>query len=60
MSGNHDSDQENMEKLRYTEGGMEQGILGISLRDRIRNEDIWREPPVMTNVGKRAAKLKWN
>jgi hypothetical protein len=50
--------QRNADKLRTTQRAMEREILGVSLRDRIRNEDI-RARTGLTDVVARAASLKW-
>lgn len=46
------------EQLRVTQRSMERAMLGISLRDRIRNEVI-REKTKVTDVVHRFATLKW-
>lgn len=46
------------ERLRTTQRAMERAMLGISLRDRIRNEEI-RKRTRVTDVMRRAAELKW-
>ena len=45
-------------RLRTTQMAMERAMLGISLRERIRNENIRRRTEV-TDVTERIAKLKW-
>lgn len=45
-------------KLKVTQRNMERSMLGISLRDRVRNETI-RQRTKVTDVGKRVALLKW-
>ena len=45
-------------KLKVTQRAMERAMLGVSLRDRIRNEDI-RKRTKVTDVARRIAKLKW-
>lgn len=46
-------------KLQVTQRAMERSMLGISLRDRIRNEEI-RQITKVTDVIDRAARLKWD
>lgn len=46
-------------KLRITQRRMERSMLGVSLRDHIRNEDL-RARTGVTDVIYRVAKLKWN
>ncbi|CAH2215528.1 jg22392 [Pararge aegeria aegeria] len=43
---------------RTTQRAMERAILGVSLRDRIRNVEIRRRTRV-TDIAQRVAKLKW-
>ncbi|XP_052737833.1 putative uncharacterized transposon-derived protein F52C9.6 isoform X1 [Bicyclus anynana] len=45
-------------RLRVTQRAMERAMLGVSLRDRIRNEEIRRRTKV-TDIAQRVAKLKW-
>ncbi|CAH2246337.1 jg2221 [Pararge aegeria aegeria] len=45
-------------RLRVTQRAMERAMLGISLRDQIRNEEIRRRTRV-TDIAQRVAKLKW-
>ncbi|CAH2234461.1 jg17763 [Pararge aegeria aegeria] len=45
-------------RLRVTQRAMERATLGVSLRDRIRNEEIRRRTRV-TDIAQRVAKLKW-
>ncbi|CAH2268394.1 jg15848 [Pararge aegeria aegeria] len=45
-------------RLRVTQRVMERAMLGVSLRDQIRNEEIRRRTRV-TNIAQRDAKLKW-
>ena len=45
-------------KLKVTQRAMARAMLGVSLRDRIRNEDI-RKRTKVTDVARRIAKLKW-
>ncbi|CAH2224279.1 jg6897 [Pararge aegeria aegeria] len=45
-------------RLRVTQRAMERAILGVSLRDRIRNVEIRRRTRV-TDIAQRVAKLKW-
>ncbi|CAH2217753.1 jg20397 [Pararge aegeria aegeria] len=44
--------------LRVTQRAMESAILGVSLRDQIRNGEIRRRTRV-TDIAQRVAKLKW-
>ncbi|CAH2242429.1 jg20431 [Pararge aegeria aegeria] len=44
--------------LRVTQRAMERAMLGVSLRDRIRNVEIRRRTKV-TDIAQRVAKLKW-
>ncbi|CAH2217998.1 jg5247, partial [Pararge aegeria aegeria] len=44
--------------LRVTQRAMERAMLGVSLRDQIRNEEICRRTRV-TDIAQRVAKLKW-
>lgn len=45
-------------RLKVTQRAMERAMLGVSLRDRIRNEEIRRRTKV-TDIARRIAKLKW-
>ncbi|CAH2229309.1 jg17058 [Pararge aegeria aegeria] len=45
-------------RLRVTERAMERAMLGVSLRDLIRNQEIRRRTRV-TVITQRVAKLKW-
>ncbi|CAH2241930.1 jg17114 [Pararge aegeria aegeria] len=45
-------------RLRVTQRAMERAMLGVSLRDEIRNEEIRRRTRV-TDIAQRVAKLKW-
>ncbi|CAH2210916.1 jg7571 [Pararge aegeria aegeria] len=45
-------------RLRVTHRAMERAMLGVSLRDQIRNEEIRRRTRV-TDIAQRVAKLKW-
>ncbi|CAH2239880.1 jg4565 [Pararge aegeria aegeria] len=45
-------------RLRITQRAMERAMLGVSLRDQIRNEEIRRRTRV-TDIAQRVAKLKW-
>ncbi|CAH2267521.1 jg22609 [Pararge aegeria aegeria] len=45
-------------RLRITQRAMERAMLGVSLRDQIRNEEIRRRTRV-TDIVQRVAKLKW-
>ena len=47
-----------LEKLRVTQRAMERAMLGVSLRDKIRNEDIRRRTKV-TDIAFRVCRLKW-
>ncbi|KAI8426600.1 hypothetical protein MSG28_005383 [Choristoneura fumiferana] len=47
-----------MRKLKVTQRAMERAMLGVSLRDRIRNDDI-RNRTKVTDIARRIAKLKW-
>jgi exonuclease III len=47
-----------IKKLKVTQRAMERAMLGVTLRDRIRNEEIRRRTKV-TDIGRRIAKLKW-
>ncbi|CAH2235766.1 jg7624 [Pararge aegeria aegeria] len=44
-------------KLRVTQRAMERAMLGVSLRDQIRNEEIRRRTRI-TDMAQRVAKLK--
>lgn len=46
-------------KLRITQRKMERSMIGVSLRDRVRNEDL-RARTGVTDVIYQIAKLKWN
>ena len=50
--------EKSVNPLRTTQRAMERAMLGISLRERIRNENIIRRTGV-TDVIERIAKLKW-
>ncbi|CAH2249803.1 jg6087 [Pararge aegeria aegeria] len=45
-------------RLRVTQRAMERAMLGVSLRDRIRNVEIRRRTRV-TDIAQRVANLKW-
>ncbi|KAJ8733714.1 hypothetical protein PYW07_014265 [Mythimna separata] len=45
-------------RLKVTQRAMERAMLGVTLRDHIRNEDI-RKRTKVTNIARRIAKLKW-
>ncbi|CAH2264386.1 jg18444 [Pararge aegeria aegeria] len=46
-------------RLRVTQRAMERAMLGVSLRDQIRNEEIlWRT--TVTDIAQLVAKLKWH
>lgn len=45
-------------RLKVTQRAMERAMLGVSLRDRIRNEEIRRRTKV-TDIARRIARLKW-
>ncbi|CAH2226444.1 jg17684 [Pararge aegeria aegeria] len=45
-------------RLRVTQRAMESAVLGVSLRDQIRNEEIRRRTRV-SDIAQRVAKLKW-
>ncbi|CAH2267737.1 jg4344 [Pararge aegeria aegeria] len=45
-------------RLRVTQRAMERAMLGVSLRDQIRVEEIRRRTRV-TDIVQRVAKLKW-
>ncbi|KAL0832165.1 hypothetical protein ABMA28_001622 [Loxostege sticticalis] len=45
-------------RLKVTQRAMERAMLGVSLRDRIRNEEIRRRTKV-TDIARRIANLKW-
>ena len=45
-------------KLKVAQRAMERAMLGVSLRDRIRNEEIRRRTKV-TDIAQRISKLKW-
>lgn len=47
-----------IKKLRIAQRAMERAMLGISLRDRIRNEEIRRRTKI-TDIAQRSSKLKW-
>ncbi|CAH2260594.1 jg18274 [Pararge aegeria aegeria] len=44
--------------LRVTKRAMERAMLGVSLRDQIRNEEIRRRTRI-TDIAQGVAKLKW-
>lgn len=46
-------------KLRVIQRSMERSMLGVSLQDKIRNEDL-RSRTRVTDVIIRVAQLKWN
>ncbi|CAH2232710.1 jg5334 [Pararge aegeria aegeria] len=46
-------------RLRATQWAMERAMLGVSLRDQIRNEEIRRRTRG-TDIAQRVAKLKWH
>lgn len=50
--------KESARKLQRTQRAMERQMLGISLRDKIRSEDIRRRTNV-TDILERVARLKW-
>lgn len=50
--------QINAKKLRIMQRGMERSMLGISLRDKIKNEEIRRRTGVK-DIVERIAELKW-
>ena len=45
-------------KLKITQRAMERAMLGVSLRDRIRNEELRRRTNVI-DIAQRISKLKW-
>ncbi|CAH2238963.1 jg19287 [Pararge aegeria aegeria] len=45
-------------RLKVTQRAMERAMLGVSLRNRIRNVEIRRKTRV-TDIAQRVAKLKW-
>ncbi|CAH2267251.1 jg14719 [Pararge aegeria aegeria] len=45
-------------RLRFTHRAMERAMLGVSLRDQIRNEEIRRRTRV-TDIARQVTKLKW-
>ncbi|CAH2240183.1 jg10124 [Pararge aegeria aegeria] len=45
-------------RLRITQRSIERAMLGVSLRDQIRNEEIRRRTRV-TDIAQRVARLKW-
>lgn len=47
-----------LNRLGVTQRAMERAMLGVSLRDRIRNEEIRRRTKV-TDIAYRVSKLKW-
>ena len=47
-----------VKKLKVAQRAMERAMLGISLRDRIRNEEIRRRIKVL-DIAQRISKLKW-
>jgi hypothetical protein len=46
------------QKLKCVQRAMERQMLGVSLRDRIRNEEI-RSGTKVTDIANRTARLKW-
>ncbi|CAH2212488.1 jg24194 [Pararge aegeria aegeria] len=48
-----------MRRLRVTQRAMETTILGVSLRDQIRNKEILRRTRA-TDIVRRVAKLEWH
>ncbi|RVE41117.1 hypothetical protein evm_014233 [Chilo suppressalis] len=46
-------------RLKVAQRAMERAMLGISLRDRVRNDEIRRRTKV-TDIARRIAQLKWN
>ncbi|CAG4968657.1 unnamed protein product [Parnassius apollo] len=47
-----------MRTLKVAQRAMERAMLGVSLRDRLRNEDI-RSKTRVTDIAQRISKLKW-
>ncbi|CAH2234448.1 jg6125 [Pararge aegeria aegeria] len=47
-----------IKRLRATQRAMERAMLGVSLRDLIRNVEI-RRRTIVTDIAQRVAKLKW-
>ncbi|CAK1604627.1 unnamed protein product [Parnassius mnemosyne] len=47
-----------MRKLKVAQRAMERAMLGVSLRDKLRNEDI-RSRTRITDIAQRISKLKW-
>ena len=47
-----------LHKKEVTQRAMERAMLGVSLRDRIRNEEIRRRTKI-TDIAQRVAELKW-
>ncbi|CAH2267525.1 jg22613 [Pararge aegeria aegeria] len=47
-----------IKRLRVTQRAMKRAMLGVSLRDRIRNVEFRRRTRV-TDIAQRVAKLKW-
>ena len=47
-----------LRRLRITQRAMERAMLGVSLRDRLRNEYI-RKRTKVTDIALRICKLKW-
>jgi hypothetical protein len=45
-------------RLNVTQRAMERAMLGVSLRDRIRNDEI-RKRTKVTEIARRIADLKW-
>jgi hypothetical protein len=45
-------------RCNVTERAMERAILGVSLRDRIRNDEI-RKRTMVTDIARRTADFKW-
>ncbi|XP_030753651.1 uncharacterized protein LOC115880560 [Sitophilus oryzae] len=50
---------ENVKELRVSQRAMERAIMGISLRDHIRNADIGRQTRI-TDIVERIANSKWS
>ena len=50
--------KETIRKMRVAQRAMERAMLGVSLRDRIRNTEIRRRTKV-EDVGVKIARLKW-
>ncbi|CAH2262739.1 jg14963 [Pararge aegeria aegeria] len=47
-----------IKRLRVTQRAIERAMLGVSLRDQIKNKEIPRRTRV-TDIAQRVAKLKW-